>query len=238
MGFEQVTINTDQFFVVELAKVLNEFVSDKDRPSKAEPQIFTFRGQTPGCVITPLWAVHMATEKLRHDMKDIFEDDKLIFMKTPRFDLGRHNMEGRWEVEFEAVVDPAPELPIAPPHDARPVYRYDDTPAGNELSISADDEPGPGGANHVYSICGHNGTQGWRDIISFQNGPVSESSVNGITEGALLSIILDRFNAFQKGPYACRENALAITKLEEALHWMNARTRDRVRRGVEGRNEK
>ena len=39
------------------------------------------------------------------------------------------------------------------------------------------------------------------------------------------------------GDFACRENALALTKVEEALHWLNHRTADRQRRGVEGKNE-
>jgi hypothetical protein len=38
-------------------------------------------------------------------------------------------------------------------------------------------------------------------------------------------------------PYATRETSLAITKLEEALHWLAARTADRVRRGVEGTSQ-
>jgi len=37
--------------------------------------------------------------------------------------------------------------------------------------------------------------------------------------------------------FPCRENAITITKLEEALMWQNKRTSDRVDRGVEGRNE-
>ena len=39
---------------------------------------------------------------------------------------------------------------------------------------------------------------------------------------------------FQRSEYACRENAIAITKLEEALLWLRKRTEARVERGVEG----
>lgn len=35
----------------------------------------------------------------------------------------------------------------------------------------------------------------------------------------------------------CRENSLAITKLEEALHWLEARTKNRKAAGVEGTSE-
>ena len=37
-----------------------------------------------------------------------------------------------------------------------------------------------------------------------------------------------------KQSFACRENAIAITKLEEALMWLEKRTRDREEREVEG----
>lgn len=38
----------------------------------------------------------------------------------------------------------------------------------------------------------------------------------------------------QDSAYKCRENAIAITKLEEALLWLRKRTMNRERRGVEG----
>ena len=70
--------------------------------------------------------------------------------------------------------------------------------------------------------------------IVFQHGVVPEHGVNGITEGALLAVVADRLRGHQSGPFGCRENALALTKIEEALHWMEARTKDRLKRGVEG----
>lgn len=73
--------------------------------------------------------------------------------------------------------------------------------------------------------------------ICFQHGPVQDG-INGISNEVLLSILIDRIRGFQEGPLSCRENALAITKLEEAMHWLHARTRDRIARGVEGRDEK
>jgi hypothetical protein len=40
------------------------------------------------------------------------------------------------------------------------------------------------------------------------------------------------------GPYACRENAIALTHIEEALMWLQRRTVARIKRGVEGTNQK
>jgi len=58
--------------------------------------------------------------------------------------------------------------------------------------------------------------------------------VNGCHNEDLLVIVLDRLNGFQNSEYRCRENAIAITKIEEALLWLNKRTKDRITRGVEG----
>lgn len=74
-------------------------------------------------------------------------------------------------------------------------------------------------------------------IISFQHGPVKEAGANGITDQALLAIVLDRWRSFQKSKWANRETALSITKLEEALMWQHKRTIDRMNRNVEGTNE-
>jgi hypothetical protein len=72
--------------------------------------------------------------------------------------------------------------------------------------------------------------------VLFQNGPINEVGVNGVTQEVLLSIVADRLRSFQSGPFSCRENAIALTKIEEALHWLQQRTLARMRRGVEGTN--
>lgn len=104
------------------------------------------------------------------------------------------------------------------------------------------DEPGQGGACHEYSIIQKvkgDLTQAFLNLgrISFQNGPVQELGVNGCFEEDLIAICIDRLRSFQAGDFACRENALALTKLEEAMHWLNHRTSDRQNRGVEGTNK-
>jgi len=76
-----------------------------------------------------------------------------------------------------------------------------------------------------------------KDVLSFKimSKPVSEggtgvqwSEIDEITL-ALLQILNKRFSS--------RENALAITKKEEALMWNAQRTRRRTRQGIEGKNE-
>lgn len=109
-------------------------------------------------------------------------------------------------------------------------------PANDRLMIHAVDEPGAGGANHEYTVVDDVTTGGVDVAISFQNGPIAENGVNGVTQEVLLAVVIDRLRAFQAGPFACRENAIALTKCEEALHWLHSRTRARMVRGVEGRN--
>ena len=76
--------------------------------------------------------------------------------------------------------------------------------------------------------------------IDWQNGPLRENSTtpmnvpNGAFVEGVIQSAIQRLEFFQESKYKCRENALAITKLEEALHWLNWRTSKRVERGVEG----
>jgi hypothetical protein len=110
------------------------------------------------------------------------------------------------------------------------------------ITITVMDEPGPGGANHIYVVRAgvkprvRDGSSYYADeqTIQFQNGPIGEVGVNGISGEALMAILEDRLKSFQAGPYACRENALALTHLQEAMHWLHHRTRERMQRGVEG----
>ena len=71
--------------------------------------------------------------------------------------------------------------------------------------------------------------------IVWQNGPVQDAGGrNGAFIEDLLGICAARLQFYQNGEFRCRENALAITKIEEAVHWLEHRTRDRQARGVEG----
>lgn len=74
--------------------------------------------------------------------------------------------------------------------------------------------------------------------VHFQEGTVKEAGVNGVFNEDLIAMILTRLQFFQGTQFACRENAMAITKLEEALMWLNKRTTDRRNRGVEGTYKK
>ena len=116
--------------------------------------------------------------------------------------------------------------------------RFSLLPQDRHSVVSVVDEKGEGGANHVYAIEMLPRTKSVAalpaQMIKFQKGPVSEAGQNGIHNEDLMTVVIHRLKNFQSGPYSCRENAIALTKMEEALHWLNARTIDREREGVEG----
>lgn len=121
----------------------------------------------------------------------------------------------------------------------------------NQLVISVLDEPGQGGACHLYQITGFNtksnvsdpfvarhGGPAEHSTVLFQNGPIKEHGVNGVTHEALLAILIDRLRSFQAGPFACEDSQDALWLTEKALSVLQRRTRDRLARGVEGTNQK
>ena len=77
--------------------------------------------------------------------------------------------------------------------------------------------------------------------VTWQNGPLSVNGERKEQNGAfvedVIAIAVGRLKFYQGTMFVCRENALAITKLEEALHWLDHRTKDRETRGVEGTHE-
>jgi hypothetical protein len=106
------------------------------------------------------------------------------------------------------------------------------------------DEKGNGGANHHYSINDVSldpiggGFKEYADI-QFQNGARKlPDSIHGVLDTDLLEIVRHRLQCFQQGDFATRENAIALTHIEEALLWMNKRVEDRIERNVLGTNNK
>jgi hypothetical protein len=74
--------------------------------------------------------------------------------------------------------------------------------------------------------------------IDWQNGPLGRGEDRKEPNGAFVETVIDaarqRIQFYQDSKFKCRENAIAITKLEEALLWLNKRTSDREKRQVEG----
>lgn len=74
--------------------------------------------------------------------------------------------------------------------------------------------------------------------VHFQEGAIKEHGVNGVMNEDLIAMIICRLEHFNQTEFRCRENSMAITKLEEALLWLRKRTMGREKRGVEGTHTK
>jgi hypothetical protein len=125
-----------------------------------------------------------------------------------------------------------------PPQPYQPIRVITDHKVGevnDGLTVSAGDQPGPGGAHHFYMV-GNDGIG--VAAIRFQKGPLKEAGINGVTHEVLLAVIIDRLKAFQAGPFANAYNAVALSSCQEALGALKARTLERQARGVEGTMQK
>lgn len=110
----------------------------------------------------------------------------------------------------------------------------------NQLTVQTMDPPGAGGAHHEYMICGGDPIDTAEEgpevqlRVSFQKGPIKEHGINGVTQETLLAVVIDRLECFQRGPFACDDNANALTHLRGAMECLQRRTKNRIARGVEG----
>ena len=98
---------------------------------------------------------------------------------------------------------------------------YDEATDFGAISIPKDDNP------DVIVV---------RQEVQFQHGPVGENGVNGVQNEDLIELLTIRLRSLN-AKFPCRENSIAITKLDEALLWLQRRTAVRVEQGVEGKNE-
>lgn len=129
----------------------------------------------------------------------------------------------------------------------REITSHKINPANDVLRVLVLDAPGSGGANHTYAIDGYLFSDSAptdpenavafgapNTIIRFQNGPIAEAGVNGLTHEALLAILIDRMEGFQGGPYASTDNQEALDAMRTAQTALQRRTLARMARGVEG----
>jgi hypothetical protein len=89
----------------------------------------------------------------------------------------------------------------------------------------------PTGHRYLLSVGPHE-----QQALHFQEGPVGMTGHNGVQNEQVIAALVHRLGVLNKA-FPCRENSIAITKLEEALLWLEKRTQGRRLRGVEGKNE-
>lgn len=99
----------------------------------------------------------------------------------------------------------------------------------NDFTTNADGNPS-GGTSQAKGV-----------QINWQNGPLGigadRKEPNGAFVEEVIQIAVDRINFYNDSKFRCRENSLAVTKLEEALHWLNFRTSRRTEQGIEGTHQ-
>lgn len=106
------------------------------------------------------------------------------------------------------------------------------SPLNEALKVRVMDEPGEGGASHIYAIYteldaekpAHEQTL-INYTLTFQRGDPAKVGVNGLSIESLFAVGLDRLEGFQSGPFACEENATAIAGLKGVLNALAARSK-------------
>lgn len=106
------------------------------------------------------------------------------------------------------------------------IYTDHNGVAVNAISSLAD---GTDVEGHEYQILSGPKTT----AISFQLGGVADNGVNGLTNEALMNVVLHRLK-FLDAKFPCEENKQAIAHLSTSLAALESRTAGRMARGVEG----
>lgn len=120
----------------------------------------------------------------------------------------------------------------------REINNHKTNECNEAITIIADERDEQyGSASHSYTVTFIDKES--REVqvgVDFQRGPIKEVGVNGVTNEALLAILIDRVDGFQSGAFACDHNREALVCLLNAMRWLRERTAERVERGVEGTN--
>ena len=107
---------------------------------------------------------------------------------------------------------------------------------------------------HKYELKGFESEQGNQTIQFIEKEPLKSIAIrnpdtgeleqtntgalitvnDGTTNEEVLEMLINRMN-YLNNKFPCRENSIAITHLDTALLWLEKRTRDRIKRDVEGK---
>lgn len=118
----------------------------------------------------------------------------------------------------------------------REITSHKTNECNSAITITADDpDEQYGNASHSYTMSFVD--KEGREVnfgVDFQCGPIKEVGINGVTNEALLAILIDRVEGFQSGKFVCDENRETLNCLLLAMRWSQERTKARIARGVEG----
>jgi len=105
----------------------------------------------------------------------------------------------------------------------------------SQFSVDSDGHPTGGTTSMGVTRKGSDGKEGHAAIfVEWQDGIVDpDHGQNGAFVEDVLEAARQRLQFFNGTEFRCRENSIAITKIEEALQWLDWRTRQRLLDGVE-----
>ena len=98
-------------------------------------------------------------------------------------------------------------------------------------SFTTDQDGNPTGGHTTIEF--HGPLDASTTVIHWQDGIVDGEGQNGAFVEDVLEAARQRIQFFNTGKFRCRENSIAITKIEEALQWLDWRTRQRLLQDVE-----
>ncbi len=110
----------------------------------------------------------------------------------------------------------------------------------SEFLTDQDGNPTGGNTNLMVTHYPDDGSEGYMATaidINWQDGIVGDEGQTGAFVEDVLEAARQRLQFFNSTKFRCRENSLAITKIEEALQWLDWRTRQRVAQDVENSYE-
>jgi hypothetical protein len=149
----------------------------------------------------------------------------------------------RLQISQEASVEGAP---LGDPGDSVELSLPPLNEHSKNLSIVASGANETTGAHHRYDIANFDASTNpaYRDsdtanllTILFQQGPVPDVGINGVTPEAVLVCLLHLFEGYQTSKFACPENEEAIKGFQASLDAIRSRTASRIERGVEGTHQ-
>ena len=123
-------------------------------------------------------------------------------------------------------------------HTVHKINNHKTNECNEAITITADEPDAKyGNASHIYDLSWlEQDGSGMSVEIAFQRGPIKEVGVNGVTNEALLAVLIHRMTGFQSGEFACSSNQVALDHLAGAMLAFKSRTKRRIEQGVEGTN--
>jgi len=87
---------------------------------------------------------------------------------------------------------------------------------------------------HQYPTVTRDGATATGLDVRWQQGPIIGGQFTGASVEVIVRTAIARLEQYQASPTACDENRQAVEHLNAVLGLLDARTRDRYRRGVMG----